>query len=430
MEAPISGYPYHLSGETGEEIALCLDGEIAAGERLAVEAATGEAVGHVVVRAAPDGNDTPPAPWRDGFQLPSRATYKLDPSLPSGVYTIDGGIPFVHRSARRASMAVLIPSHTAAAFNAAGGRNFYRTLDAPPADVLSFHRPLTYNALLPRTWPFVRWFAKANPHPWDTTYLVDSDLERPDALEGVELLIVIGRSEYWTRAMRERFDAHVDRGGRVLLLCSEIMYWQVRVDLERHQLYRYRRNDPHPDPLLRTTVWHDPSLRYPVYPRTGGELRYGGHTRSSDGGGAGWQGMRIVCSDSPLLRGSGLATGDIVRLPDASVWDGAPVELGRDGVTRVDFGDSPPWRHEVIGYNLVTPAASRGKPTDQPAASLWIALRHMPESGTVVHCGTMGWCGANAAGGNGPDSGRIQAIILRMIDVLLDDAWPFSPEES
>jgi hypothetical protein len=401
---------------------FCLDGPLSEGEGLPVESVNGKTVGHVDIGAYAGGRANPSEPWEEGFRLPPRTTYELDPSLPSGVYTLAGKIPFVHRGLSAARVAVLIPSHTATAFNDAGGRSLYATPDAPRADVLSFHRPLQ-KGLLTRCVGFAKWFAEANPHPRDTTYLIDSDLEQPGALDGVEVLIVIGRSEYWTRAMRESFDAFVDRGGRALLLCSELMYWQVRVDLARHQLHRYAKDDPHPDPLLRTTVWHDPALRYPIYPRTGCELSHGGFRAVDEG--IGWEGLRIVCPDSPLLEGAGLAAGDTLRLPDASVWDGAPVERGPDGLPRVDFGDSPPWRHEILGYNLVRPIGDE-LPPGEPATSLWIALRRTPESGTVVHGGTLGWCGMRGAGGQGPDSERIQAIVLRMLSVLLGDEWPFS----
>lgn len=426
--AELSGYAYHLSRKSRRRIVFCLDGPLAAGDRLPVKGANGT-VGEVTVGCCEGGRPTPAEPWREGFRFPPRATYELDSSLPSGVYTLAGEIPFVHRSERPASVAVLLPSHTGTAFNDAGGRRFYETAGEPPVDVLSFQRPFAPGVLLARCWPFVLWFASANPYPQDTTYLIDSDLEEPDALDGVEVLIVIGRSEYWTRPMRECFDAFVDRGGRALLLCSELMYWQVRVDLARHRLSRYRGPDPHPDPLLRTTVWHDPELRYPVYPRTGCELQYGGNSAEDEG--VGWGGLRITCPDSPLLQGSGLAEGDVVPLPDASVWDGAPVESGPDGSPRIDFGDSPPWRHEVVGYNLVKPLGA-GSPPDGPATSMWVVLRRTPDAGTVIHCGTMAWCGPSSVGANGPHRDLIRPIILQMLSVLHNDAWPFSssPEEA
>lgn len=420
----LTGYPHRLSGKAGERIVFCLDGPIATGARLPVESVSGETVGRLSVGPDWTEREVSPAPWAEGLGLPARAALRLDPSLPSGLYAAGGKVPFVHRGAGAASVAVLIPSNTANAFNPAGGRSLYETPEGPPADVLSFDRPLEPWRLAHRCWPFVRWFAAANPDPLNTTYLVDADLEAPDALDGVEVLVVIGRSEYWTRTMRERFDAFVDRGGRALLLCSEIMYWQARLDTAGRRLLRYRGSDPHPDPLMRTTVWHDPSLEYPVYPRTGCDFAHGGFDAAGDG--IGWSGARIVCPDSPLLDGSGLAAGDVLSLPDASVWDGAPAVLDADGTPRaVDFGDSPPWRHEVIGYNPVKPAAG-DSPDGEPAAGLWLALRHAPESGTVVHCGTLGWCGERAVGGRGPDSERTRRIVLRMLEILRDDAWPFS----
>jgi hypothetical protein len=419
----LCGYAYHLSRKTGRRIVFCLAGPIKAGDQLPVESETGERVGEVVVGADSGSPEEPPKPWEEGFRFPPRGTYDLDPALPSGVYSLAGTIPFVHRREGLASIAVLLPSHTAVAFNSAGGKSLYSKPGESPVEALSFQRPLKPGLLLAACRPFVRWFAACNPYAKDTTYLIDSDLEDPGGLDGVEVLIVIGRSEYWTRPMREQFDAFVDRGGRALLLCSEVMYWQVRVDLARHQLYRYWGADPHPDPLWRTTLWRDPSLKYPVYPRTGGERWYGGLSAHSDG--IGWGGMKIASPASPLLTGSGLMKGDVVTLPDAANWDGAPVKRILDGVPQVDFGEVPPWRHEVVAYNMVR-MTSPGLPLETPATSLWMVLRRTPNAGTVIHGGTMGWCGQWAIGSNSPHSNLVRSLILQMLDVLRDDIWPFS----
>jgi SAM-dependent methyltransferase len=418
----LSGYAYHLSRKSGRRIVFCLAGSTE--DQLPVLSESGEVVGQVALGPYSGGYASPAEPWKEGFCLPPRGTFNLDPSLPSGVYSLEGKIPFVHRREHGASVAVLLPSNTASAFNPAGGRRLYETAGEPPTDVLSFHRPLEPEILLSHCRPFVKWFASENPYARHTTYLIDSDLESPHALHGVEVLIVIGRSEYWTRAMREHFDAFIDRGGRALLLSSEVMYWQVRVDLARHQMYRwYIQADPHPDPLLRTTLWSNPSLRYPVYPRVGCERWYGGISADHDG--IGWGGMRIATPDSPLLKGSGLAKGDVVALPDAVTWDGAPVKRGTDGVPQVDFGDAPPWRHEVIGYNLAK-VTEVDPLLENPATSLWIVLRRTPDAGTVIHGGTMGWCGRAAMQSGSPHSDLIRSLILRMLSVLVDDIWPFS----
>jgi len=426
--AEISGYAYHLSRKSRRRIVFCLTGSIAAGDQIPVKSAGGKVVGRVAIGEYAGAVSKPAKPWEQGFRLPPRGVYDLDPSLPSGVYTLAGKIPFVHRGEHSAPIAVLLPSNTATAFNPAGGRCLYDTAGEPPADVLSFQRPLEPDLLLAECRPFVRWFANETPYAQDTTYLIDSDLEEPDCLDGVQVLIVIGRSEFWPRKMREHFDEFVDRGGRALLLCSEVMLWQVRLDSMRHRLLRYGRDDPHPDPLLRTTLWRDPVLRYPVYPRTGCERWYGGVSPKSEG--ISRRGIRIVCPDSPLLAGSGLAGGDFLPLPNAINWDGAPVSGWRDDVPQIDFGDSPPWRHEVIGYAFAKATGVEADP-GRPAMGLWMVLRRAPGAGTVIHGGTMGWCGPMAMHSRGPHSDLTRALVLRMLNVLIDDAWPFSspPEE-
>jgi hypothetical protein len=135
--------------------------------------------------------------------------------------------------------------------------------------------------------------------------------------------------------------------------------------------------------------------------------------------------MRIVSPDSPFLEGADLAAGDVIALPDTTEWDGAPVLQGSEGAIHVDFGDSIPWRYEVIGYNLVRPAAD-GPPPGGLATSLWIALRRTAESGTVIHGGCMGWCGERAIGDSAPERERNRRIVLNMLRLLRDDTWPFT----
>jgi len=269
----------------------------------------------------------------------------------------------------------------------------------------------------------VKWFATDNPYAGDTTYLIDSDLEEPDALEGVEVLIVIGRSEYWTRQMRKHFDSFVDRGGRALLLCSEFMYWQVGVDPMNHRLFRYVSDGPNLGPVNHAEECRDSPLAYPVYSRAGCEFRHGGVSAAREG--IGWRGLRVVCPDSPLLAESGLEKGDIVPLPNAINWDGAPIKSWCDGSPQVDFGDFAPWRHEVIGYTLARPIEGWSK-SDEPTVGLWMVLRRKPDAGTVIHGGTMGWCGPHAIDPDSAHSNLNRSLILQMLNVLVKDDWPFS----
>ena len=420
----VTGYAHDLSCRTGERAVFCLDGPPSLDAPVPVKALNGETVGEVEIEPFHGVPSRPAVPWRDGFGLPPRAEFTPAETLQSGVYLLDGTIPFVYRwEGDAASVAVLLPSNTGTAFNRAGGRGLYEESGTPAADIVSFHRPLEPGMLMNGCMPFLHWFCDGNPYRDDTAYLIDSDLEDPRALHGIEVLVILGRSEYWTRAARECFDAFVDSGGRALLLCSEIMHWQVRLDLERHQLVCPKGRDNHSDPLLRASMWHDPSLEYPILPRTGCELWYGGSAAVDSG--IGWGGMRIVRAESPLLRGSDLAEGDLIPLPDTTEWDGAPVWHGADGSIEVDFGTLEPWRYEVIAYNLVRPAVSK-PPPGQPATSLWIVLRRTPRAGTVIHAGCMAWCGNRAVGSAAPKCERNRHIILNMLRALHEDAWLFS----
>lgn len=117
----VAGYPYHLSRKTGRRIVFCLDGPLSPGDRLTVETVNGETVGSVAVGPYRGGRGMPSEPWRNGMGFPPRAAYELDSSHPSGVYRLNQTIPFVQRHDGPASITVLVPSHTATAFNRIGG---------------------------------------------------------------------------------------------------------------------------------------------------------------------------------------------------------------------------------------------------------------------------------------------------------------------
>lgn len=71
-----------------------------------------------------------------------------------------------------APLAVLIYSHTTTGFNRAGERNVYPASAA--ADTLSFLVSLSAEFLGARNDGFLRWFARANRYPNDTSPLIDS----------------------------------------------------------------------------------------------------------------------------------------------------------------------------------------------------------------------------------------------------------------
>jgi len=421
---PTEGYAFQRCRVAGRTFAFCLDGPPQAHD-LPVTDLLGDEVATLHVDAFDPTGDyaaaPPEAPWETGMAWPLRARLPTQSRMRPGVYLVDGRIPFVVRHPGSARVAVVLPSLAGTAFNDAGGRRLSASADAPGADVLSFLRPLAPERLLEDAGGVMRWLAEADPFPGDTTYVLDADLHEPETLEGVELLVVVGRSTYWTRAMREHVDAHVAAGGRLLILGAEVMHWQVRLHGWRQQLIRHAAQDPEPDPLLHTRMWHDDELAYPVAPRTGGEYWYGGR-RAVDQG-IGFGGMRVVAdAASPILRAAELRPGAVVAL-DASAWDGVPVRRFDRGRPEVDLGEEAPWRHEVLGFNRVLPAVP-AESAGAPATSCWMVLRRTPDSGTVVHGGTLAWSQQQAVPGEDGDAAR--GATLAMMRLLLADEWPFA----
>lgn len=70
-----------------------------------------------------------------------------------------------------------------------------------------------------------RWFEQ-NHYRYDA--LSDFDLHGDaHALDGVKVLYIVGHSEYWTREAMQRVRDFLDRGGNVVCLSGNTMYWRV-----------------------------------------------------------------------------------------------------------------------------------------------------------------------------------------------------------
>lgn len=342
--------------------------------------------------------------WRPTLSFP------VPTELASGVYLIEGKSPFVVRRGGATDLLVVYPSNTANAYSESGGRSLYSTSDRPHA--VSFLRPI---ALQPRALHCLQFFAAMND--LRVGFAVDADLEDYATLESARLIVIAGHSEYWTRGARRNFDRFVDKGGHALVLSGNTMWWQVRYSEDRSQLicYKDKGRDPEPDPLLETVAWPSPSLRYPVVASIGAEFPRGGYGLKTD---AGWDGYRITAPDSPLLAGTGLRRGDILRLP-TSEYDGAPIRgFDADGLPVLDPRKAPFARMELIGFD-------KGSRFGNETVGTFIVAQRRDDSGTIVNVASNDWCSADGMGG--ADRARLQRITRNAVDRLLAGQSAFSP---
>ena len=130
---------------------------------------------------------------------------------------------------------------------------------------------------------FVRW-AERNGYAVDL--VVNSDLERADALDGSPLLIRVGHDEYWTWPMRDTIDAFVDGGGNHAIFSGNTAFWQVRLEDDGQTMVAYKGSAAALDPVigtdrehLRTSFWSDPAIGRPETGTTGLTFTRGGYAR-------------------------------------------------------------------------------------------------------------------------------------------------------
>ncbi len=349
----------------------------------------------------------PEKPWENGFGY--KATLRIvTPRLKSGVYLWDNKIPMIVRSPNP-KIVVVYSSNTENAYCNAGGKGLYsfNSTDKLPATQVSFQRPIN----LPKhSEAFLRWFQHQNFK--DVGYITDADLDNYSGWRKAELLLIVGHSEYWTLEARKNFDRFVNDGKNAIVLSGNTMWWQVRYNKKKDKLICYKLvQDPIKSKRLRTTNWTEPELEYPVINSIGADFPRAGYGRKVD---KGWDGYKIVTA-SPLLEGTTLKKGDILKLP-SDENDGAPLAgFDEKGFPLPDDAALGYFKAEIIGYDYVFRIAD--------GVATWIVFRRTKSSGIIINAASTDWCSSEGMGNE-----DVKKITLNMINKLLRGANVFSNE--
>ena len=179
-------------------------------------------------------------------------------------------VPFVVRTARdrRATILVQAAVNTWQAYNRWGGTSLYQNHTGVGDDHVSFDRPYSQRgappeggseANLPQAWefPLVRFLER---YGYDVAYTTDVDTDRdPSELLRHRLVMTAGHDEYWTKAMRDGFEAARTAGVNLAFMGANTGYWQMRYEDGRRTIVEYRTadRDPEPDPALKTVQFRD-----------------------------------------------------------------------------------------------------------------------------------------------------------------------------
>jgi hypothetical protein len=283
----IEGYPSQCSVRPGDRLELHVSTRPAARYRVSLHRLGwyGGRGGRTVARHPASGDlqglqrevpEPAPGPHIDAAHWPVTDTIAVGEDWMSGVYiarlTLTSGpragqgayVPFVVRPPLGTIAKVLVqqPVTTAQAYNNWGGKSLYtsNSTDEEAAVKVTFDRPYPSwkAANLNARWPFVwdyqllRFLEREGV---DVSYTTDIDTHRePWSLAGCGLVLTSGHDEYWTREMRDAFDAALADTTNLACMGANTGYWQIRLeDSERTMVeYRWRAMDPVPDRALKT----------------------------------------------------------------------------------------------------------------------------------------------------------------------------------
>jgi hypothetical protein len=320
-------------------------------------------------------------------------------TLKSGLYLWEKSVPFLIKDTTE--ITVLYPTNTINAYNVTGGKSLY-SMFSKQTPVVSFQRPI-FPAVSFHTEPIMKWLWKQKN--LSLSYVSDYDLDNAFILKNTKLLIVIGHSEYWSRKARENFDAFVDRGGNVLILSGNVMWWQVRYMNEGSQLVCYKlKPDPVNDPLLKTTNWINDDLHYPIKNSIGADFQSGGFGRKSPNN---FGGLKIVNTNSPIFKNTGIKEKDILKIPTKE-YDGTHL-VQKQRIVALDEKKLSFYKMKLLGFDKTLNDDGKGFGT-------FIIFQKTSTSGVIIHTGTADWCSQYGIGG--VDSSRIQKLTRNMIEGL------------
>jgi hypothetical protein len=150
-----------------------------------------------------------------------------------------GYIPFVIRSTRPSDFVFVHAIATDNAYNDWGGASLYSDftgkLAAGRAYKVSFDRPFHQNygyygagQVFDWEYPMLRWIEK---NGYNVSYISDLDVnDNPTFYQGKKGILLVGHSEYWSKAMRSNLETGVSKGVNLANFAANSIFWQVRFE--------------------------------------------------------------------------------------------------------------------------------------------------------------------------------------------------------
>lgn len=258
-------------------------------------------------------------------------------------------------------------------------------------------------------------------------YLTDRDLDAdPDVLAGYDKVLLVGHSEYWSAAQRDRLEQFVDGGGHLVILSGNTGFWKVRWDGPTMICHKWRGFEAEGVEAARAThLWSHPAFGRPEAELTGLSFVFGGYHRLGLCAARGQGGYTVYRPDHWALAGADLYWGDVFgdQVPLIGYEnDGCAIGFGDDGLpyprpilgvpsdleiiamAPAAFGEAPGPYTPIIPPEKLDVVAKIAFGDDGPEAQGRVLRGHAVMAsfrrgrGEVFNCGTTEWVHGLIAG--------------------------------
>jgi hypothetical protein len=286
------------------------------------------------------------ADWTSGYY--AARLVLPDGGQPTSVLFVVKAPPSIH-----SKILVVASANTWQAYNTWGGRSLYPADGRPAATRVSFDRPWapgSQGQFFAWGIHLVRFLEREG---YDVSYTTDVDVDRnPAELLGHRLVMVNGHDEYWTKAMRDGYEAARDAGVNLAFMGANDGYWQIRYENDRRAIVAYKsKADPVADRSQTTTLFRD--LDPPRYECSLLGVQHEGATERGDaahdyrvGGGA---------ARDPWFAGTGFTATSTLRGLVGPEWDQvvspkAAWTCNFPGLTTLFHYGGPPGNADAVRY--------------------------------------------------------------------------------
>jgi N,N-dimethylformamidase beta subunit-like protein len=260
--------------------------------------------------------------------------------------------PFIVRRARkqRSAIAVQAPVNTWAAYNSWGGKSLYEEFSSQHvrASHVSFNRPLEGDNQPVFGWEYqlVRFLEREG---YDVSYTTDVDTDRdPASLRAAKLIISAGHDEYWSKRMRDAFDALRDSGHNLVFTGADVADWQVRYENRHRTLVGYKSQaDPVGDPSLKTVMFRNLASPRPQCELLG--IQYQGGLSHAANQRRDYSVVPASVRDA-WMRGTGFRAGSTLRNLVGYEWDAVQPGCNVPPLTVFFHYDGSPSGADAVRY--------------------------------------------------------------------------------